>query len=138
MARWNPDKPYNNTRWRKLRAWQLAHYPLCALCHRSGRITPATVVDHIVPHNGDPALMWDVENLQSLCASCHSGIKRVADIRGHSQACDENGMPLDANHHWAEAGLNDRHDIEKLEVRKEGLVKEIRELREKRKALSGE
>ena len=37
-----------------------------------------------------------------------------------------------------EAGLNDRHDIEKLEVRKEGLVKEIRELREKRKALSGD
>lgn len=37
-----------------------------------------------------------------------------------------------------EAGLNDKHDVEKMESRKNELVKEIRELREKRKALSGD
>lgn len=37
-----------------------------------------------------------------------------------------------------EAGLNDKHDVEKMENRKEELSKEIRELREKRKALSGD
>ena len=37
-----------------------------------------------------------------------------------------------------EAGLNDKHDVEKMENRKEELFKEIRELREKRKALSGD
>jgi hypothetical protein len=37
-----------------------------------------------------------------------------------------------------EAGLNDKHDVEKMESRKNELVKEIRELREKRKSLSGD
>jgi len=37
-----------------------------------------------------------------------------------------------------EAGLNDKHDVEKMENRKKELVKEIRELREKREALSGD
>jgi 5-methylcytosine-specific restriction protein A len=32
----------------------------------------ATVVDHIKPHQGDPELFWDSENLQALCAPCHS------------------------------------------------------------------
>jgi hypothetical protein len=37
-----------------------------------------------------------------------------------------------------EAGLNDKHDVEKMENRKKELVKEIRELRKKREALSGD
>ncbi len=31
-----------------------------------GRVYRAEVVDHIVPHKGDMALFWDVNNLQSL------------------------------------------------------------------------
>jgi 5-methylcytosine-specific restriction protein A len=30
------------------------------------------VTDHIVPHRGDPALLWDPANLQALCARCHN------------------------------------------------------------------
>lgn len=41
-------------------------------CHAQGRITPATVTDHIIPHKGDQHLFWDFLNRQSLCRSCHS------------------------------------------------------------------
>ena len=59
-------------RWRKLRARFLRINPLCGKCAEEGLVVPATEVDHIVPHRGDPALMWDWSNLQSLCKSCHS------------------------------------------------------------------
>ena len=31
-------------------------------CQREGKLVPATVVDHILPHRGDEALFWDVNN----------------------------------------------------------------------------
>jgi len=58
--------------WHKIRTLYLQANPLCALCEKRGRLTPATCVDHIIPHRGDDALMWDEENFQSLCQSCHS------------------------------------------------------------------
>ena len=57
-------------RWRRLRRMVLAREPLCRVCGEKGMLTPATQVDHIVPlaDGGDNAF----ENLQSLCATCHS------------------------------------------------------------------
>lgn len=49
----------------------LAQHPLCVRCEQRGRIESATVVDHKVPHRGDPALMWDEQNWQALCKPCH-------------------------------------------------------------------
>jgi len=43
-------------------------------CREKGKLTPATVVDHIVPHRGDPILFWDEKNWQPLCKDCH-GVK---------------------------------------------------------------
>ena len=40
-------------------------------CLKNGTLTPATVVDHIVPHRGDHALFWDKQNWQPLCKDCH-------------------------------------------------------------------
>ncbi|MDD4570646.1 MAG: HNH endonuclease signature motif containing protein [Tepidanaerobacteraceae bacterium] len=40
-------------------------------CLKAKRITPATVVDHIKPHKGDVKLFFDINNLQSLCKTCH-------------------------------------------------------------------
>lgn len=60
-----------STRWRKARLAFLAHHPLCAECEREGRITGATVVDHIIPHRGDYALFWNRENWQPLCKQHH-------------------------------------------------------------------
>ena len=58
--------------WQKARlAWLKAH-PLCEECLRQGRTTPATVVDHIIPHKGDKHLFWRSENWQSLCTACHN------------------------------------------------------------------
>jgi len=34
-------------------------------------LTPASVVDHIVPHRGDSALFWAETNWQPLCKRCH-------------------------------------------------------------------
>lgn len=61
-------------RWRKARAVFLRCNPLCVgpACAGAGLITPATVVDHIIPHKGDKALFWDETNWQPMCASCHS------------------------------------------------------------------
>ena len=36
-----------------------------------GDVVAATVVDHIVPHKGNEAFMWDESNYQSLCKTCH-------------------------------------------------------------------
>lgn len=58
-------------RWKKVRILQLTQEPLCCICIDDGRTVQATVVDHIVPHKGDQALMWDGNNHQSLCKSCH-------------------------------------------------------------------
>ena len=49
----------------------LSRHPLCAECLKNGTLTPATVVDHIVPHRGDHALFWDEQNWQPLCKNCH-------------------------------------------------------------------
>ncbi|WP_415857805.1 HNH endonuclease signature motif containing protein [Aeromonas simiae] len=45
---------------------------MCAHCLRDGVYTPATVVDHIIPIDGDAdVLFWPASNHQPLCASCH-------------------------------------------------------------------
>jgi 5-methylcytosine-specific restriction enzyme A len=59
-------------RWQKARAGWLVAHPLCAACERQGRVTAATVVDHVIPHRGDMALFWAAAtNWQSLCKPCH-------------------------------------------------------------------
>ena len=63
---------YDTPRWRKLRDLVLLQEPLCRMCSAMGRVTMATVVDHITPHKGDMARFWDWNNLQSLCVACHS------------------------------------------------------------------
>lgn len=62
------------------RAWQKASkaylraHPLCqceACDDGCKRVTPASVVDHKVPHKGDMALFWDSSNWQSMSKPCH-------------------------------------------------------------------
>ena len=63
---------YSTDVWRRLRASHLASEPLCRECAKADIITPATVVDHIIPHCGDWEGFTDPDNLQSLCVSCHN------------------------------------------------------------------
>lgn len=57
-----------DSRWRKIRAMVLAEEPLCRECARQGRVVPAQHIDHIDGNVNDMSR----ENLQPLCASCHS------------------------------------------------------------------
>ena len=66
-------------KWQQARAGYLRSHPLCVMCQADGVIEPATVVDHIVPHEGDQALFWDKRNWQSLCATHHNSDKQRAE-----------------------------------------------------------
>jgi len=93
---------YDSVAWRKLRKSFLSdpHHCMCVMCEREGRDVPATVADHIRPHNGNIKLFWDENNLQGLCAAHHSKSKQQLEKSGRFSGCDENGMPLDLGHLW--------------------------------------
>lgn len=57
--------------WRNARRAYLANHPLCKECEKQGKLTPATVIDHIIPHRGNKKLFWDMGNWQPLCETCH-------------------------------------------------------------------
>jgi 5-methylcytosine-specific restriction protein A len=40
-------------------------------CAQCGIIRTDLVVDHIVKHEGQAELFWDIHNLQALCPTCH-------------------------------------------------------------------
>ncbi len=85
-------------RWRKARKAFLARHPLCAMCEAQGRLTQATVVDHIVPHQGNRSLFWDRDNWQPLCDNHHASAKQREEVRGYSNAVGPNGWPSDPRH----------------------------------------
>jgi 5-methylcytosine-specific restriction protein A len=68
-------------RWDKARRLFLAEHPFCRMCREQGTLTPATVVDHVVPHRGDPTLFWDRRNWQALCKRHHDGEKQRLERR---------------------------------------------------------
>lgn len=65
------DRGYNY-RWRKLAKDFLRKNPLCVHCEAEGRTEAATQTDHITPHRNNQKLMWDMNNLQPLCATHHA------------------------------------------------------------------
>lgn len=71
LRRDNANSRGYNTRWQKARRIYLNNHPFCKRCLDSGIYTPATVVDHIIPHKGDKDLFWEQSNWQPLCKRCH-------------------------------------------------------------------
>ena len=76
--RYNMSRPaqhefYATSEWRRLRDWYRGRYPLCEECQRQGRVTAAELVHHKreISQGGEPL---DVDNLESLCRSCHSRV----------------------------------------------------------------
>jgi 5-methylcytosine-specific restriction endonuclease McrA len=97
---------YNKARWNGphgRRAQQLSKEPLCRMCLAQGRVTAATVADHIIPHNGNEDLFWNGE-LQSLCDAdpwrCHSSRKQRIEKVGYLTEVGADGQPTDPNHPW--------------------------------------
>ncbi len=61
------------SRWQRARLTFLNEHPCCAECEREGKVTEATVVDHVIPHRGDQELFWASDtNWQALCAHHHN------------------------------------------------------------------
>lgn len=86
-------------KWEKARARYLREHPLCRMCFDRGLIRAAEVVDHIIPHKGDPVLFWDsANNWQSLCKPHHDSAKQAEDARGYSGEVGLDGWPLDQKH----------------------------------------
>jgi 5-methylcytosine-specific restriction endonuclease McrA len=94
----NKNKIYDTT-WRKLRKIQLKKEPFCRFCFKMGRLTPATVADHIVPIREDAGRRLDPDNLQSLCAQCHDSLKQRMESESFSPV-GTNGFPISKNHPW--------------------------------------
>jgi 5-methylcytosine-specific restriction endonuclease McrA len=63
---------YHSPRWRRMRRLQLALHPLCHDCQARGRTTVAVQVHHHESRISRPDLAWEMNNLRSLCASCHA------------------------------------------------------------------
>lgn len=103
-TRSNSSRRGYGSRWQRARAAYLAQHPLCVMCERSGRITPADVVDHVVPHRGDQTLFWATGNWQPLCRRCHDSVKQRIEKSGREAGCDADGMPTDPAHHWRREG----------------------------------
>lgn len=66
--------------WERFRLQQLRLQPLCEYCMADGRVVPATVLDHDLPHEGDPDLFWR-NTFTSLCKRHHDGEKQRAEAR---------------------------------------------------------
>lgn len=98
-------------RWYGWKAWkikrlaQLRAEPLCRYCEAMGVTSAATVVDHVIPHKGDPDLFWHGE-VQSMCKTCHDAAKARQERMGYDIACDADGYPIDAGHPNGPHGQN--------------------------------
>lgn len=64
---------YRLSKWRGIRKYVLYQEPLCRSCMAAvpKRLTPATMVDHIVPvkQGGDK---YELSNLAPICSKCHA------------------------------------------------------------------
>jgi 5-methylcytosine-specific restriction endonuclease McrA len=75
-------KMISSKEWKRLRLMKLRNNPLCEQCKSNGVVVPATEVHHIIPvesvvsESQMCALMFQYNNLMSLCHACHSDIHR--------------------------------------------------------------
>lgn len=68
-------------KWQHFRKVYLNRHPWCVSCLQNGKLTKATVVDHIHPFRGDEKLKYDPANLQALCKACHD--KKTGTFDSH-------------------------------------------------------
>ena len=85
----NYIKLINTARWKRLRLKKLQAQPLCEYCKSKNKITPATEVHHVTPVESVTTLeqmeilMFDYNNLMSMCPECHNEIH--AEIFSHTK-----------------------------------------------------
>jgi 5-methylcytosine-specific restriction protein A len=98
-------KLYKLKMWRTLRERALlrdaftCQHKGCGVSLKRGRSDPrSAVVHHLKPHKGDHDLFFDINNLQSLCWTCHSGAIQSIEARGFDVTIGEDGWPIDPEH----------------------------------------
>lgn len=89
-----------DARWRAESKAFLKVHTHCAYCLERNKRVRSTIVDHKIPHRGDIRLFWDKRNWQPMCRTCHDAAKQREERQGRVIGCDEQGIPLDKNHHW--------------------------------------
>lgn len=95
---------YNTKRWKDRRKQQLLDEPFCRRhLERENRKVLARIADHVEPHRGDEYKFFNGE-LQSLCKHCHDSYKQRLEKSGTEIGCNEDGTPIDPNHHWHQRG----------------------------------
>ncbi|EDM66153.1 hypothetical protein PE36_00110 [Moritella sp. PE36] len=70
---------YNSSKWRALRERKIQNSPICELCNTIDILTPAAEIDHWLEIIDFRMLIWDLDNLVSLCAPCHR--QKTAEYR---------------------------------------------------------
>jgi hypothetical protein len=70
------------------------------MCAAAGRTTAATVCDHVDPKSKATEEGFFAGPFASLCKLHHDSTKQREERRGHVIGCGEDGIPLDAGHHW--------------------------------------
>jgi 5-methylcytosine-specific restriction protein A len=98
-------KLYSTKQWRILREQALlrdgfrCQHKGCGVILKRGRTSPrSAVVHHIKPHKGDLELFYDINNLSSVCWTCHSGDIQSIEGKGFDTEIGEDGWPTDPNH----------------------------------------
>ena len=79
------DPRYKTHRWvvTRRQAMQRDNYE-CQMCKEEGMFKPGEVVHHIKPSDKYPDLMYEIDNLQTLCRPCHErvhGREPIANTR---------------------------------------------------------
>ncbi|MBK8123934.1 MAG: HNH endonuclease [Dokdonella sp.] len=103
---YNRDQPesnrfYKTAAWQRVRVAILSRRPLCVECERLGRVTAATLVDHIIPYRERPDLGLDQSNLRPLCHFCHGRIGQRVTATDHRRPEGEGGAPnFHPHNHW--------------------------------------
>ena len=93
MARDFAKDFYHSKAWHDCRtAYGASRRWLCEECYKQNKLTPGTVVHHIIhlsPDNiTDPAITLGWSNLELVCQDCHAKLHRLGEKRFY---CDEEG-----------------------------------------------
>jgi len=98
-------KLYQTKAWRILREQALlrdgyrCQHKRCGVTLKRGRSDPrSAVVHHLKPHKGEHDLFFDLDNLQAVCWTCHSGDIQSAEARGYDTQIGDDGWPIDPSH----------------------------------------
>lgn len=89
------ERGYSSLWDRSSRIYRAAH-PLCVGCQAIGVVKATELVDHVIPHKGDPALMWGEHNWQACCRWHHDQVKQILERKHARREISDADLKLDS------------------------------------------